>query len=113
MSEFISIDVVQAELKRQKGAVLVDIRDNQSFQTAHVVDAFHLTDQTLLTLLNDYDYDTPILVLCYHGISSRGAAQYLVNQGFEEIYSVEGGFEAWLRQFPEHVEFALDTSSIK
>ncbi len=35
--------------------------------------------------------------MCYHGISSQGAAQYLVNQGFEEVYSVDGGFEAWHR----------------
>ncbi|MCV6069119.1 sulfurtransferase, partial [Escherichia coli] len=33
----------------------------------------------------------------YHGISSQGAAQYLVNQGFEQVYSVDGGFEAWQR----------------
>lgn len=113
MSEFISIDVIQAEQKRRNGALLVDIRDNQNFQAAHVINAFQLTDHTLLTLLNDYDYDTPILVLCYHGISSRGAAQYLVNQGFEEIYSVEGGFDAWLRQFPEQIEFPTEQINIK
>ena len=108
MSEFISINVTQAEQKRQQNAVLVDIRDNQSFQVAHVQDAFHLTEQTLLTLLNNYDYDTPLLVLCYHGISSRGAAQYLANQGFEEVYSIEGGFEAWSRQFPQQIKHGID-----
>lgn len=43
------------------------------------------------------EFDQPVLVMCYHGISSQGAAQYLVNQGFEEVYSVDGGFEAWHR----------------
>jgi len=110
MSEFISIDVVQAEQKRRHNAVLVDLRDNQSFQNAHVQNAFHLTEQTLLTLLNSYHFDTPLLVLCYHGISSRGAAQYLANQGFEEVYSVDGGFEAWSRQFPQQINMALITN---
>ncbi len=36
--------------------------------------------------------------MCYHGISSQGAAQYLINQGFDAVYSVDGGFEAWHRQ---------------
>jgi thiosulfate sulfurtransferase len=45
----------------------------------------------------EVEFEQPILVMCYHGISSQGAAQYLVNQGFEEVYSVDGGFEAWHR----------------
>ena len=47
--------------------------------------------------MNDVEFEQPILVMCYHGISSQGAAQYLVNQGFEQVYSVDGGFEAWQR----------------
>ena len=41
------------------------------------------------------DKETPLVVCCYHGISSRGAAEYLSQQGFKEVYSMTGGFEAW------------------
>jgi thiosulfate sulfurtransferase len=47
--------------------------------------------------MDEVEFEQPILVMCYHGISSQGAAQYLVNQGFEQVYSVDGGFEAWHR----------------
>lgn len=42
--------------------------------------------------------------MCYHGISSRGAAQFLIGQGFESVYSVDGGFEAWSKTFPQDIE---------
>ncbi len=43
----------------------------------------------------DVEFDTPVIVCCYHGISSQQAAQFLIHQGFEEVYSLDGGFEAW------------------
>ncbi|MGL5628515.1 MAG: rhodanese-like domain-containing protein, partial [Plesiomonas shigelloides] len=46
------------------------------------------------------DFAMPVIVMCYHGNSSQGAAQYLVNQGFDEVYSLNGGFEAWRKVAP-------------
>ena len=100
MEQFQHISVEQAyELLQQADsqAVLVDIRDPQSFALAHPEQAFHLTNDTMVSWMDEVEFEQPILVMCYHGISSQGAAQYLVNQGFEEVYSVDGGFEAWHR----------------
>jgi thiosulfate sulfurtransferase len=47
--------------------------------------------------MQEVGFEQPVLVICYHGISSQGAAQYLVNQGFEQVYSVVGGFDEWKR----------------
>ncbi|SHO57210.1 thiosulfate sulfurtransferase GlpE [Vibrio quintilis] len=98
MEQFQHIDVQGAfRLIEENGATLVDIRDPQSFGIAHAKRAFHLTNDTVVGLLEQLDYDAPLLVMCYHGISSQGAAQYLINQGFEDVYSIDGGFEAWQR----------------
>jgi thiosulfate sulfurtransferase len=98
MSQFHQIDVNQAlTLLEENGAQLVDIRDPQSFALAHAKGAFHLTNDTMVQFMDGVEFDAPILVMCYHGISSQGAAQYLINQGFEQVYSVDGGFEAWNR----------------
>ena len=32
---------------------------------------------------------------CYHGNSSLGGAAHLLSKGFEEVYSMSGGFAAW------------------
>lgn len=98
MDQFQHIDVQKAQtMILEQSAVLLDIRDPQSFAVAHADQAKHLTNDTIVALMEDLEFDQPLLVMCYHGNSSQGAAQYLVNQGFEEVYSVDGGFEAWQR----------------
>lgn len=48
MDQFECINVAVAHQKLQeKEAVLVDIRDPQSFAMGHAVQAFHLTNDTL------------------------------------------------------------------
>lgn len=100
MTEFKRISIVDAQAMIEQGkAVVTDIRDDQSFAAGHVKDAFHLTNFSMSQFAQDVDFDTPVLVFCYHGNSSQGAAQYLVNQGYEEVYSVDGGFEMWKQNF--------------
>lgn len=98
MEQFQHINVQDAKILIDKeGARLADIRDPQSFSVAHAESAFHLTNDSMVSFMDEVEFELPILVMCYHGISSQGAAQYLINQGFEQVYSVDGGFEAWHR----------------
>lgn len=98
MSQFRIIGVKDAlDMLEQHKATLVDIRDDQTYARGHAPSAIHLTNETISQFINDVPFDQPVLVMCYHGVSSQGAAQYLVNQGYEEVYSIEGGFSAWDR----------------
>ncbi|MGF1911620.1 thiosulfate sulfurtransferase GlpE [Vibrio kasasachensis] len=98
MDQFQHIDVQAAHhLMENSEAHMVDIRDPQAFAVSHAAQAFHLTNETMVQFLQEAEFEQPVLVMCYHGISSQGAAQYLVNQGFEQVYNVDGGFEAWHR----------------
>lgn len=81
--------------KLAAGATLVDIRDPQSFATAHARGALHLSNQNMPHFLQSCDPSTPVLVMCYHGNSSQNAAQFLSNQGFTDVYSIDGGFAEW------------------
>lgn len=107
MEQFETISVEQAYTRlKEKNTVLVDIRDPQSYQAGHAPSAFHLTNDSLHTFMQQIDFEQPVMVMCYHGNSSKGAAQYLLQQGFEAVYSIDGGFEAWVRNSPQDVEFA-------
>ncbi|GLT20330.1 thiosulfate sulfurtransferase GlpE [Vibrio zhanjiangensis] len=98
MDKFQHIDVLGAQaLIDEENARLVDIRDLQSFSVAHPHKAYHLTNETMVRFMDQVEFEQIILVMCYHGISSQGAAQYLINQGYEQVYSVDGGFDAWQR----------------
>jgi len=106
MKEFKHISVADTFTRLQQGEIVIaDIRDEQSFSAAHIEGAFHLTNGTLLQFTQQHDFEQPVVVVCYHGNSSQGAAQYLVQQGFEEVYSMDGGFEGWRHNFP-HVSSA-------
>ena len=97
--ERISIDRAR-EIIATGQAQVVDIRDEQSFATAHVQGATHLSNTNLPDFLQDADPDQPVLVYCYHGNSSQSAAAFLHEKGFDEVYSVDGGFEHWRVQHP-------------
>lgn len=82
-------------LNKNTEAILVDIRDKDCYETDHVQSAVHLSQETLSDFLKQTRMETPILVMCYHGNSSQMIAQFLTEQGFQEVYSVDGGYEGW------------------
>ncbi|GIU49715.1 thiosulfate sulfurtransferase GlpE [Shewanella sp. KT0246] len=74
---------------------IVDIRDAASYAAGHIEGSIHLTNENIAHVMADADMDNPLVVVCYHGISSQGAAGYLIEQGFDDVYSLDGGFTAW------------------
>ncbi|MHC5065616.1 MAG: thiosulfate sulfurtransferase GlpE [Planctomycetota bacterium] len=90
------IDVPQAkELHAEGAATFVDIRDDSSYAAGHIPGAVTLDDSSVQAFLRDTDPDARIVVYCYHGNSSLGAAAFFLQQGFENVSSMSGGFEAW------------------
>jgi len=87
-----------------KTYVVVDIRDDNSFRKSHIPAAIHLTNESLSDFIRDADMDAPVVVCCYHGVSSQQAAQFLSSQDFTEVYSLDGGFTDWLLRYPEKIE---------
>jgi len=83
---------------------LFDIRDVGSFQVGHIPGAERLTQESLSKYADSADLSTPIIVYCYHGVSSQAAADFLVSRGFKEVFSLEGGFEAWRAKYDVNKE---------
>lgn len=104
MSDFQCTNCYDAQLLQQEGAILFDIRDIDSYQQAHPKGAQNFNNDNLQQLLAPVDKDQVILMLCYHGISSQGAAQFISAQGFNHVHSVDGGFAAWQIAFPDSIE---------
>ena len=94
---FKEISPEQAWEMVQNGAMLADIRDPQRFTYSHAKGAFHLTNQSFLQFEEQVGFDSPIIVSCYHGVSSRNVATFLVEQGYENVFSVIGGFDGWVK----------------
>jgi len=84
-----------------KQCVFVDIRDPGSYGAAHVPGALHLHDGNVHEFVQNTDKNAEVVVYCYHGNSSLGAAAYFIENGFKSVVSMSGGFEAW-RQVYEY-----------
>lgn len=100
MTDFKRIPPQEAQTLREQGAVVVDIRDPQSFANGHISGSLLLDNHSLPDFIAKADFDKPLIVSCYHGNSSQNAAAYLISQGFSDVYSLDGGFELWRGTFP-------------
>lgn len=83
------------ELVSQGQCVIADVRDIDSYEESHIDGAMHLSMPALQEFCETADKTHPILVYCYHGITSQSVAQHLIEQGFAAVYSLMGGFEMW------------------
>jgi thiosulfate sulfurtransferase len=80
--------------------VIIDIRDADSYDASHVPESIHLNKENSKDFIDSADKAIPVIVYCYHGNNSKSAASFLLSEGFEEVYSMAGGFESWSNSFP-------------
>ncbi len=105
MTMFKQINIQQlCELKDKQTVNIADIRDLASFQAGHIPNAQHLDNDSLSGYISKTPQDEALVVCCYHGNSSQGAAQYLAEQGYKDVYSLQGGFELWKVSQPDAIE---------
>ncbi|SHI21105.1 thiosulfate sulfurtransferase GlpE [Ferrimonas marina] len=98
MSQYQCLPLAQFDaLAQQPGVQIVDIRDPNAFAAGHIPGAVHLHNGNLADYILNAEFEDPLVVVCYHGISSQGAAGYLAEQGFEQVYSLDGGYEGWAK----------------
>jgi thiosulfate sulfurtransferase len=94
-TSFENMSISDAKILLEKKVVIADIRDEASYQAGHLGNAVHLTEANISLFIQQHEFDETILVYCYHGHSSQHAADFLVKQGFDEVYSLLGGYTAW------------------
>jgi thiosulfate sulfurtransferase len=102
MARFKLITVADAKARIDSGeALVVDVRDPESYATGHIPSACHLTNDNVDSFLATTDRARPVIVCCYRGHSSRDVARFLAERDFVEVYSLEGGFDRWRAEHPE------------
>ena len=93
---FQRIGIEQAEALLQRGDPLVlDVRDRNSFEQERMSGAQHVSHANVSAVLGGTSKTRQILIYCYHGNASREYAQIFSDFGFAEVYSLDGGYEAW------------------
>ncbi|WP_018266717.1 MULTISPECIES: thiosulfate sulfurtransferase GlpE [Methylosinus] len=95
-ANFRRIDVTAARQIIGRGrALVIDVRDPDSFARGHIDGAEPASRENISSFVTLTPKDRPVIFCCYHGNSSQAYAKYFVEQGFSDVYSLDGGYEAW------------------
>ncbi|HNQ04663.1 MAG TPA: rhodanese-like domain-containing protein [Thiobacillaceae bacterium] len=84
-------------LFNQEDALVLDVREQSEWADGHIARARHVPLGQLKTRLNDLEKhkDKPIIAVCRSGSRSNHACRTLKKAGFEKLYNLAGGMQAW------------------
>lgn len=87
-------------LSSEKKAVIVDVREDDEWNSEHIAGAIHIPlDQLQARLPELQSYkDTTVIAQCKGGKRSLKALEILQSAGFTKAYSMDGGLNAWTEQ---------------
>lgn len=92
----ITIEQARERLKQNPKAVLMDVREDNEWQTQHAAEAVHLGKGILERDLEKMypDPDIEILMYCGGGYRSVLTAAVAQHMGYRNVFSVIGGYKA-------------------
>lgn len=93
-----SVGPLAAVPMMNRGAQLIDLRSTDAYQRGHILNARSIPSAELADQLGKLDRNKPVLLYCDTGISSQRSANVLKQAGFNEVWSLQGGYAAWLRE---------------
>ena len=95
-----SFDCISVEhtkrLLENDDVTVIDIRDINSFSKGHINNAIHIDDININNFLSEKDKNETIIIYCYHGISSKSAANFFSQNGFKNVFSMNDGYAGWI-----------------
>ena len=96
-----------AELQRWrqdgKAFLLLDVRTDEETAVCTLPDSVHIPMNLIPLRSNELPDDLPIVVYCHHGLRSLHTARYRADAGFETLYNLQGGIDAWAAQIDENM----------
>ncbi len=96
---FLSPQQVTQYINHENG-VVVDIREKEAFSSGHILNAMHIPFSELdakLKKLQKYK-SKPIILACATGQQVARFGARLRKEGFEKVFSLKGGIQAWRKE---------------
>jgi glyoxylase-like metal-dependent hydrolase (beta-lactamase superfamily II) len=99
ITSFMGMEEVRARIDRRDARlVLLDVREKDAFDSAHLPGARHVPRGQLELRIDKElpDPTTPILTYCQLGMISTLAAATLRSMGYAHVVALDGGMKAWV-----------------
>lgn len=86
---------VKARLDKGDDLMLLDVREPAEVAFCTIEGSTHIPLGEIPARMTDLDREREIVIVCHHGVRSFQAAAYLRANGFENVYNLAGGIDAW------------------
>lgn len=83
--------------------LLLDVREPWEYQIAHISGAQLMPMHSVPAQLDKLDAQAEIVVICHHGVRSAQIARFLEHSGFEHVYNLQGGVDAWAQSVDKNM----------
>jgi rhodanese-related sulfurtransferase/rubrerythrin len=81
--------------REERALILIDCRQPGEYERGHIAGALLFPLAELADRAAELDPQKSVICYCGMGARSRIAAQLLAGKGFQEVYNLSGGYEAW------------------
>jgi rhodanese-related sulfurtransferase len=90
-------NVAEAQERLAKGAVLIDVREDNEFERDHAEGARHMARGVIeRDIVQTFpDKSTELVLYCGGGFRSALAADMIQKMGYTNVTSMDGGWKAW------------------
>ncbi len=91
------IHQLKQSLDNGEDLLLVDIRERDEWAQGRVSVAHHISRGRLEFQIENliFERDVPLALMCANGVRTVLAARTLQEMGYQKVYSITGGFNAW------------------
>lgn len=78
--------------------LMLDVREPWEVQICMLPGSRHIPMREIPARVQDLPISDEIVVICHHGHRSQQVANFLVQRGYESVYNLQGGIDAWARE---------------
>jgi rhodanese-related sulfurtransferase/peroxiredoxin len=113
----ISVDEVHTMLQQKPDEIiLVDTRTEQIYASEHIPGAinipFSMNTTSFEQAIEQLDKSKIIIAYCQVGGASQIAGDLFVQHGFERVYTMDGGINAWKQKYPTTLSSPQPTQAL-
>jgi len=103
--DHISVSELKEHIEGAKNPpLLLDVREPWEYQVCRIDNSTLVPMNQVPYALNKLDRKQETFLICHHGVRSQRVGLLLTDSGFEKVFNVTGGINAWARQIDPAME---------
>ncbi|MBD3617221.1 MAG: rhodanese-like domain-containing protein [Gracilimonas sp.] len=95
----ITVHELNKKKENEESFFLLDVREYHEYLVSNI-GGHHIPYNDLESRMNEIEEykDSKVIVMCRSGNTSKDAAETLLNSGFKNVFSLEGGMKKWAKE---------------